>query len=88
MGKNWKICSTYEPEDGYSCFDLAGVIDYHNKDNKYIEKFNKRIIIPDTIEKILNMIKWENKNENVFIAGGFALALYNNFKILWIVKLN
>ena len=53
----------------------------NNSDNKYIEKFNKRIIIPDTIEKILNMIKWENKNENVFIAGGFALALYNNFKI-------
>jgi len=42
MGKNWKICSS-DPSDGYSCFDLLGVIDYSKKDNRFIEQTYKAI---------------------------------------------
>ena len=48
-------------------------------DTNYIEKLTKRIILPYSIEKILKNIKWEE--DSVFIAGGFALSLYNNFNI-------
>ena len=48
-------------------------------DNKFIEKFTKRVTLPREVEKILKHIKWSENN--IFIAGGFALSLYNNFQI-------
>jgi hypothetical protein len=41
-----------------------------------IEKYIK---ISDNIKNILNLINFENNN--IFIAGGFALSLYKNFEI-------
>jgi hypothetical protein len=38
MAKNWKIDSKYEPQEGYSCFDLLGKINYKTRDNEYIKK--------------------------------------------------
>ena len=48
-------------------------------DTNYIEKLTKRIIFPNSIKKILKKVKWEENS--AFIAGGFALSLYNNFNI-------
>ncbi len=38
MAKNWKIDSRYEAVSGNSCYDLAGIIDYMNRDNIFIKK--------------------------------------------------
>jgi len=38
MAKSWKIDSTYNPSEGYNCYDLAGVINYDSKDNVFIRK--------------------------------------------------
>lgn len=37
MAKSWKIDSTINYSQGYSCYDLLGVIDYKTFDNKYIK---------------------------------------------------
>ncbi len=37
MSKNWKIDKKNDPKQGYSCFDLAGVINYSDKDNHFIK---------------------------------------------------
>ena len=37
MSKSWKIDSKKNYSEGYSCFDLLGVIDYSNFDAKYID---------------------------------------------------
>lgn len=37
MAKNWKIDSTVNFDEGFSCYDLLGVVDYKTFDNKYIE---------------------------------------------------
>ncbi len=37
MSKNWKIDKKNDPQEGYSCFDLAGVINYSDKDNNFIK---------------------------------------------------
>jgi hypothetical protein len=36
LAKNWKIASTYNQLDGYNCYDLAGVINYEDKDKSFI----------------------------------------------------
>jgi hypothetical protein len=38
LAKNWKIDSKYEPQEGYSCFDLLGKINYKTRDNEFIKK--------------------------------------------------
>jgi len=38
MAKNWRIDSKYDPQQGFSCFDLLGKINYKEKDNSYIKK--------------------------------------------------
>jgi hypothetical protein len=38
MAKAWKIDSKISPQEGYSCFDLLGVIDYTSFDVPYIDK--------------------------------------------------
>ncbi|NBX74945.1 MAG: hypothetical protein EBQ92_00115, partial [Proteobacteria bacterium] len=38
MAKAWKRDSKVNPEQGHSCFDLLGVIDYSSFDNPYITK--------------------------------------------------
>jgi len=38
LAKNWKIDSTYNPIEGYNCYDLAGIINYEDKDNNFIKK--------------------------------------------------
>lgn len=38
LAKNWRIDSTYNETMGYSCYDLAGVINYESKDNSFIKK--------------------------------------------------
>lgn len=43
MAKNWKIDSKYEPSYGYSCYDVAGIIDYSDKDNIFVDKTLKAI---------------------------------------------
>ena len=38
LAKNWRIDSTYNEIKGYSCYDLAGVINYEGRDNSFIKK--------------------------------------------------
>jgi predicted RecB family nuclease len=38
MAKNWKVDSKYDPQEGFSCFDLLGKINYKTRDNEYIKK--------------------------------------------------
>ena len=38
LAKNWKIDKKNNPEEGFSCYDIAGIIDYVKKDNMYIKK--------------------------------------------------
>ena len=38
LAKNWKIDRKNDPQEGYSCFDLMGRINYHDRDNLYIKK--------------------------------------------------
>jgi hypothetical protein len=37
MAKNWKIDKKNNELEGFNCYDLLGVIDYKNFDNKYIQ---------------------------------------------------
>jgi hypothetical protein len=37
MAKNWKIDKKNNPQQGFSCFDLLGKIDYVHKDNQFIK---------------------------------------------------
>jgi hypothetical protein len=43
MPKNWRIDSKYNQQQGYSCFDLLGKINYKEKDNAYIKKTHDAI---------------------------------------------
>jgi len=43
MAKNWKIDKKNDPQEGFSCFDLAGIINYSNKDNVFIKKTHDAI---------------------------------------------
>lgn len=47
MAKAWKIDNKKNPDHGYNCFDILGVIDYDGFDNHYIEK-------------VVNSINWLN----------------------------
>lgn len=38
LAKNWKIDSTYNKLEGYNCYDLAGVINYGDKDKSFINR--------------------------------------------------
>ncbi len=38
MSKNWKIDKKNNPQEGFSCFDLLGKIDYISKDNQFIKQ--------------------------------------------------
>jgi hypothetical protein len=38
MPKNWKIDKKNNPQEGFSCFDLLGKIDYVNKDKQFIKQ--------------------------------------------------
>ncbi len=38
MAKNWKIDKKNNPQEGFSCFDLLGKIDYVSKDNQFIKQ--------------------------------------------------
>jgi hypothetical protein len=38
MAKAWKIDRKNDPQEGFSCFDLLGVVDYNSFDAPYIEK--------------------------------------------------
>ena len=38
MSKNWKIDSKNDPQEGFSCLDLVGKINYKVRDNIYIKK--------------------------------------------------
>jgi len=38
LAKNWKIGSTYDSLEGYNCYDLAGIINYEDKDIVFIKK--------------------------------------------------
>ena len=51
MAKNWKIDKTNNPESGYSCYDIAGVIDYAERDNIYIKKTRDAINWINTVRK-------------------------------------
>ena len=43
MSKNWKIDKRNNPQEGFSCFDLLGKIDYVNKDNQFIKSTHNAI---------------------------------------------
>ena len=43
LAKAWKIDSKVSPDEGYNCFELAGLIDYNDFDKQYIEKTNDAI---------------------------------------------
>lgn len=47
MAKAWKIDSKKNPDRGYNCFDILGIIDYDGFDNQYIQK-------------VVNSINWLN----------------------------
>lgn len=38
MAKSWKIESKIKKDSGFNCYDLAGIIDYSDKDNIFIQK--------------------------------------------------
>lgn len=38
LAKSWKIDSTYNPTEGYNCYDLAGIINYDSRDNVFIKR--------------------------------------------------
>lgn len=38
MAKSWKIDSSHEPQEGSSCFDLMGIINYSDRDSDYVNQ--------------------------------------------------